>query len=504
MSAITGAASCASSSMSTSKSRCSLGRESWYSFRYPASVITESPHVLSFMERHSFVARDATSRAGVQTSPPRRRASSSRRAFTALESYARSRSREGGACVSATSGSGEIKNASSVRIARMLRSSFWFKPVALCTWCARRAPRWNLSLKRKPNFRYAKPWNESAFVFAGNLAFASSITARLNVRYANRAPGRRRTYSSNVVVLPVPANARTSITWSSRTSEVTTASCSCVSSRRPLALPGAPFARASSMAPVASSTCASRASRAASTWRGCERIPPPSRHDALDIAATSRLANSSRSRRGQNSATTPASAAPAAHRFAARSAASNRKRIVVASSAAVNAASASNAQPSFATPLTRDANGRAVPERAEDARNRTTPAVSTTPRRRNHAACASRRASSAGFSGTDADVVSSSSFTFTSSCFIEDAAVVPWYAQPRRCAAIFAKRRNASSSTASRQLALTARASPSAPAGRFARIFCFSGTGSSSARQRFSAWPRPRSAAAANAPKMEP
>ena len=144
MSAITGAASCASSSMSTSKSRCSLGRESWYSFRYPASVIFDFKHVLSFMEVHSFVASDTRSRAGVGTSPPLRRASSARRFFTAPESYVRSRSRRGGTCASDTSGSGEIKNASSVRIARMLRSSLWGNPVASCTWCARSAPRWNL------------------------------------------------------------------------------------------------------------------------------------------------------------------------------------------------------------------------------------------------------------------------------------------------------------------------------------------------------------------------
>ena len=142
-------------------------------------------------------------------------------------------------------------------------------------------------------------------------------------------PGRRLTYSSNVVVLPVPANARTSMICSARRSAETIACCSCVSVLFP---PSTRRVSASSRWPTAASRSAKRASSAAPG-------PRPLRHASLDDAATTSEIHSERHSRAHASVPTDASSA-------ATRAASRRNVTVSPSSAAAKTHAASVAHPS--------------------------------------------------------------------------------------------------------------------------------------------------------------
>ena len=161
-------------------------------------------HVLSFMASHSLVARMARSEAGVVlgvvdvdgvdvvpsvvSSCPlplplplpaplpavssRRFLSSATRFAIAGFSYVQVISLAGGACVSVTVSSADIRNACSVRMASIPRSSLDGNFNVLCAWWALKLPRNSLCWNGNPNLRNARPWKESAFVFFGNVRFA--------------------------------------------------------------------------------------------------------------------------------------------------------------------------------------------------------------------------------------------------------------------------------------------------------------------------------------------
>ena len=134
----------------------------------------------------------------------------------------------------------------------------------------------------------------------GNFVDASSMTDRLKVMYANLSPGRRFTYSNNVVVLPVPANARTSMTWSFLTSALTMECCSCVSREvKPPSEPRYVVALWTSRYPAAASRCAIRVAHGSERCVSPGSIAPRVHRDGTVSAMVSSDTNSVRSSAAQ-------------------------------------------------------------------------------------------------------------------------------------------------------------------------------------------------------------
>ena len=157
MSAITGAASCASSSMSISKltsnrtGLCSRLHASWYRLRYPASVIgkleSSGFNILShrfFTSSTRFSSGDCDPSFAFTLDLP----------YTLFQSLVDTSARMASACFNSTAKSADFKNSFSTRIANSALLSL--TPMAFETWYCRSVPRRNFSPRyRNPNLAYA-------------------------------------------------------------------------------------------------------------------------------------------------------------------------------------------------------------------------------------------------------------------------------------------------------------------------------------------------------------
>ena len=138
---MTGAASCASSNISTSYSRSSRGFDSWYNLRYPESVIGSDVSLSTFGSRrrridsHKSVANAARSSLGVA------RPLFFIRSFAESLEYTFFTCASGGAWSWVMCSSADLRNASRVRMASAARSSLEGRPNASHACLGRRLPR---------------------------------------------------------------------------------------------------------------------------------------------------------------------------------------------------------------------------------------------------------------------------------------------------------------------------------------------------------------------------